>query len=86
MGSTGDAAKGLGLGKASDSLEEINSVEQSKLGEIDDRAGRLGLDKAGDSGIGGGKASNGRRSNGGVSTSGEGGGRGVIAREIILAP
>lgn len=76
MGSTDNAAKGLGLGKAGDSLEEINSIEQSKLGNIDHKAGRLGLDKAGDSRIGDGRVSNGGRNNGRINTSGVCGGRG----------
>ncbi len=59
LGGTGGRAKGLGLGKAGDGLEEVDGVGRLELG-------RLGLGGAGDGEAGGGGADDDGRCSGGV--------------------
>lgn len=77
LGSTGGETKGLGLGKADNSLKAVYYARQWELGEIGDVAGRLELGKAGNGGAGSGRAGNGGGGSGGVVNGGAGGSKEV---------
>ncbi len=69
LGATGGRVEGLGLGKASDSLERVDGAGRSELGETGDGVG------AGVGGAGGGGTGDSGAGNGGVVNGRVGGGR-----------
>lgn len=76
MSGIGGGAESLGIGKAGDGFEGIESAGRSELDETGDRAGQLKLSRAGDGGAGGGRMGDGKGSNSGVNNSKTGDGRG----------